>query len=59
MGDLQGAPMSRQNTVNMTDPLPDIDFFSYPVDDLFDSYISELGLGARGMKFLLLFSCLL
>ena len=37
-----------QNTVNMLDQLPDMDFFSFPVNDFFDSYVSELG--ARGVS---------
>ena len=49
MGDLvPGNGIQRQNTVNMLDPLPDLDFFSYPVDDFFDSYVTELG--ARGLS---------
>ena len=40
---MAAGSLQRQNTVNMLDPLPDIDFFSLPVDDFFDSYVSELG----------------
>ena len=40
---MAAGSLQRQNTVNMLDPLPDMDFFSLPVDDFFDSYVSELG----------------
>lgn len=46
MGSIAGSntafTQQRQNTVDMIGELPDIDFFSIPVDDFYDEYVSEL-----------------
>ncbi|DBA67813.1 TPA: hypothetical protein ACH3X2_014164 [Trebouxia sp. C0005] len=47
MGSIANGPspfMSQpQNSVDMLGELPDIDFFSIPVDDFYEDYVTELG----------------
>ncbi|KAL3146023.1 hypothetical protein ABBQ38_015378 [Trebouxia sp. C0009 RCD-2024] len=45
MGSVPASPFmpQRQNTVDMIGELPDIDFFSIPVDDFYEDYVTELG----------------